>query len=549
MWSRLIDAVAFRDVGRGQLGALLGLAAAAVIALADYLSGDEAILVEALALPPFLTAILAPPRATAAVGACCLALAVGLAWVDDGMAAGGDAVRAATVLAGAGLAFAVSTVRAVLLEARSRDLVLTQANELLEHTLDEERTAERSARLLLQDFGDLATIDMLDAEGEIRNVVVAARDPQLEREVVELRRSPIARTSDQPVAIAIHAGRPSLITRARDVFLRQLVSDPRRVANIRRLYPRSAICVPLEARGERLGALSIVSRSRGRRYGEKDLRVVEHLASRAAVALVNARMHGGQVRIAETLQRGLRPPKPGRVPGLEVGTRFSPAIGLLGGDFYDVFQRGEASWAAVIGDVCGKGPESAVLTALARYTIRAETEHLERPHEVLERLNGILFEEQGDFRYTSACLAFFDLGAMPMRVTLCRAGHPPPLVLRHGGDYEAVESSGTLLGVSESPRLEDATVDLDPGDAVVLYTDGVTDQGLGEEGLRSMLADAAGRPAAEVAAMVEDAARAAAERRHHDDMAVLVIRMNDGRLRPGPGKRTAAVAGSEAPVQ
>jgi serine phosphatase RsbU (regulator of sigma subunit) len=210
------------------------------------------------------------------------------------------------------------------------------------------------------------------------------------------------------------------------------------------------------------------------------MRLVEELARRAAMAIDNARLYSERAHIAHTLQTSLLPPQLPEIPGVEISARYRPGgSGMsteVGGDFYDVFAT-QDGWAVVIGDVCGKGPEAAALTALMRYTIRASAKHSSSPSEILSLLNDAILHEQVDGRFCTAIYASLRSDDDGLRVNLCSAGHPAPLLVCRSGKVVSIGESGTLLGVAEDPQLADDGLQLRRGQTLVLYTDGVTDAG------------------------------------------------------------------------
>jgi serine phosphatase RsbU (regulator of sigma subunit) len=162
-----------------------------------------------------------------------------------------------------------------------------------------------------------------------------------------------------------------------------------------------------------------------------------------------------------------------------VAARFRAAgEGLeVGGDFYDLFETGDSDWAVAIGDVCGKGTEAAAITALARYTVRAAAMRQDDPSQILGLLNEALLRQRTDKRFCTVLYGRLSHnGHGGVGFEFSSGGHPLPLVLRAatsaGGE---VGEPGTLLGIVPDPHLRDETVTLRPGDAVVLYTDGITD--------------------------------------------------------------------------
>jgi integral membrane sensor domain MASE1/serine phosphatase RsbU (regulator of sigma subunit) len=197
----------------------------------------------------------------------------------------------------------------------------------------------------------------------------------------------------------------------------------------------------------------------------------------AAVTTERRRVEDANRFMAETLQKGLLPPRLPEIPGIETAVQFRPAgpRQLVGGDFYDWFESAPGTWDVFVGDVGGKGAAAARTTALARYTLRANATHERRPSDILRQLNGaVLRQAPGEF-CTVAYLRFSLDRTGGARAALAIAGHPLPLLLRAGGRVEEVGQTGTLLGAVRDPQLADRAADLAPGDALVLYTDGLID--------------------------------------------------------------------------
>jgi serine phosphatase RsbU (regulator of sigma subunit) len=165
------------------------------------------------------------------------------------------------------------------------------------------------------------------------------------------------------------------------------------------------------------------------------------------------------------------------MPGLDVAARFRAAgSGIeVGGDFYDLFEVGDASWALAIGDVCGKGTSAAAVTALARHTVRAAAMRHDDPSEILELLNEALLRQSSDRRFCTVLFGHVSMNGQGPVFEFASGGHPLPLLLRADNDAGELGLPGTLLGIVPDPTLSDSRVGLQPGDALVLYTDGVTD--------------------------------------------------------------------------
>jgi sigma-B regulation protein RsbU (phosphoserine phosphatase) len=179
--------------------------------------------------------------------------------------------------------------------------------------------------------------------------------------------------------------------------------------------------------------------------------------------------------LAHTLQQTLIPPSPPAIPGLDIAARYRPAGAgdEVGGDFYDVAQLGPNEWMVAIGDVRGKGVEAAVITSLARHTLRAAMMGHPEPSAALRILNEVLLTAHVD-RFCTVALLRLRTDKDQCHVTLCVAGHPLPL-LRSGGSTATVGQPGTLLGVLAEAELTDVVIDLQPADTLVLFTDGVTE--------------------------------------------------------------------------
>ena len=299
----------------------------------------------------------------------------------------------------------------------------------------------------------------------------------------------------------------------------------------------------LTGRGAELGMLEVVDVP-DREFSARDETVLTQLAQLASVAISNAQLYERERTIAQTLQRSLRPGGLPDVPGLSAAVRFRPAGESveLGGDFYDLFAAGGGAWAALIGDVQGKGPDAAAVTALARHTLRAGAVYEQRPSGVLALLHTALREQRTDGRFCTVAHAHLMIGPGRLQVELACGGHPLPLVVHPDGRVEPVGRLGTLLGTDIEPQLYDVTVELGAGEVLLLYTDGVTEvrrrrrEVFGLPQLTELLRTCAGLPPDAVADRVEAAVISASEGRLRDDMAILALGATP--MLPGPGARS-----------
>jgi sigma-B regulation protein RsbU (phosphoserine phosphatase) len=184
-------------------------------------------------------------------------------------------------------------------------------------------------------------------------------------------------------------------------------------------------------------------------------------------------------RLARTLQQTLLPPALSEVPGMEVAAYYHPASAdEVGGDFYDLFPLTEDTWGFFLGDVSGKGAAAAVVTSLARYTLRAAAVHDPDPTIALATLNTVLHQQfhGADPRYCTVVHGSVRPDGDRATVTLATGGHPPALLIRADGTSTFLHlPGGQLVGALPSARFTAADVHLGPGDTMLLYTDGLTE--------------------------------------------------------------------------
>ena len=412
--------------------------------------------------------------------------------------------------------------------------------------LDYEATLERVARLAVPLLADYCLVDIVGDDGFIRRLAVAHADPAEEALAQELRRYPPHPTGSQGVPKALRTRQPEIYADITEADLANLARSEPHLHVLRRLGPRSGMTVPLFVgeSGRALGALSFAYTGRsGRRHTPDDLALAEDLARRAALALDNARLYHAQQTIAQTLQQSLLPPLLVEVPHIEVAACYHPVgAGVeVGGDFYDLFESRNGAWDVVLGDVSGKGPEAAAVTALVRYAARAAAMRLSEPGQILSLLNDAVCRQTSGERFCT--MAYLCLEPPARRgavahLTVGVAGHPLPLLVRKKGTVEAIGQPGMVLGAVPDLPFGDESADLFPGDSLVLYTDGVIEarrprgEGgsgggdlYGEERLAALLRSCAGLTAQALLKRVESDVMAFQSNDPADDIAILVLRV------------------------
>jgi serine phosphatase RsbU (regulator of sigma subunit) len=418
-----------------------------------------------------------------------------------------------------------------LLAERWRSAFLAEASRRLSGSLNPDRVARTAALLAVPALGDCAIVLLpgvrgrivwyrfdgdSSGEGNIQGIIEAGDLPE-----------------GSPIAEAL-AGLP-------------VGEDPRLVEDLRWLLPPdfsrtgSALLLTLPGHAEAAGALAVV-RSAGRAGFEPvEHHLIRQFAVRTGSAIAAAALYSEQAQTADLLQASLLPQELPEIEGIAFGAAYRAARERLriGGDFYDVFAGPEGHWTFLLGDVCGKGVEAAVHTGQARQTAHALRLLENRPSKLLELLN------QAVFSRAQPQLATLVIGSVTpeprgaLAIRLASGGHPAPLVVRSDGRVEEVKASGLAIGVIPDATFSEVAVRLEPGESLVIYSDGVPEarggptgsEFYGQDRLVSTLAGYAGAPAAALAQRIEQTVGDWLDGREHDDIAVLVVQARPSQRR------------------
>ncbi|MBB5867905.1 GAF domain-containing protein [Allocatelliglobosispora scoriae] len=290
---------------------------------------------------------------------------------------------------------------------------------------------------------------------------------------------------------------------------------------------RSGLVVPLLIGNDIIGALVLLDTAERRTYSHHDVVFAREMGERVARAIDTARSYQHQAHIARTLQQSLLPQTLPPIPGVTVHARYQAGAGTeVGGDFYDLFPIGDDTWLVVVGDVCGKGPEAAVVMSLTRATLRALALHEHSPKRLLTLLNEALLAQLHDYRFVTVSLATLRPQGGRLVVDLALAGHPPPIVRRAGTATAATDSYGTLLGGFPNIRLGETSLVLAPGESIVFYTDGVEDHQTSAKDQATRLLEQLGDAPADRIADVFTASARNAPPGKQDDLVVLTLELD-----------------------
>jgi serine phosphatase RsbU (regulator of sigma subunit) len=424
-----------------------------------------------------------------------------------------------------------------------RNRFLAEASRLLGSSIDHAQTLRNVAWAAVPQIADWCAVDLVDAAGLREQVVAAHRDPAKLALAQRLRAYEPERTDpDQGIGMVLRTGEPQLHAEITDEMLVAGGRDEEHLRLLREVGLYSALVVPLRTPARTLGAMTLVNAESRRRFTEDDLVFAEQLADRAAVAVDNARLYQARSRTAATLQRSLLPDVVPRIPGWEVAALYraagaDPAL-EVGGDFYDFIETPDG-WLAIIGDVTGKGVEAATLTSLLRHGARFIGQADARPAAILRRLDLALKQRATLSLCTTLCVGLSAGG-----VVFSSAGHPMPLLVGPGGAVREVGEPGRLLGLANPFAWRDQTIAIEPGETIVLYTDGVTDtrgerERFGDGRLQELLvsAGAAGGSPEELLARLDAELADFQVGAQADDTAVIAMR-----LTPAPAPTPAATA-------
>jgi PAS domain S-box-containing protein len=409
---------------------------------------------------------------------------------------------------------------------QQRSAFLAEASVVLASSLDYAQTLQNVARLAVPEIADWCGVDLVDADGDRVPVAVAHVDPARLQLAEELRRYPLTDADvEHGLGRVLRTGESVLYPDIPDQMLSLAAVSDEHLALLRALEMRSAAVVPIRLGKRILGAMTLVGAESGRILDRADLELAEQIASRAAVAIENSRLYSERSMIARTLQESLLPERLPEIPGYELAGAYLPAFEgtEVGGDFYDawVVSRG---WMITIGDVTGKGFEAAALTSLVRHNLRAMSEFVSSPAELLARLDSVLKKQGKGSTCTAILLRLDEDGA-----TIAMGGHPLPIRItsvgaRHVGDF------GPMIGAFEGVAWQDTSLPLTPGDILVMYTDGVTDA-VGTDGerwgqfrLRDTLDGCRDLTASKVVERLNDAVASFQVGDHADDTAILALR-------------------------
>jgi PAS domain S-box-containing protein len=361
---------------------------------------------------------------------------------------------------------------------RSAREFLIAATRDLDASLDPTETAANIVAKAVPDLAEVCVIDFILDDGRIGDSVAASVIPGAAKKLEQIRRgSPLDPEGRHPVAQVLRADEPMIFhDLGRPDVTATIAQTDEHQAFVAEAGYESAAVVGLIARGQQIGALSFLHAQADIRYEPEDLEFLAELGDRAALALDNARLYQERDAIARNLQRGLRPPRPARVEGLESSVIFEAAgRGIeIGGDLYDLLPTADGCWV-LVGDVAGKGSEAAGVSVAVRHAVRGLTREVDEPEEVLSRVNELLLEGTGLNDFATALLVRLRRDEGGWTLTAASAGHPPAVHVRRGG--ARLLGGGTVLGALQDAKVQRHDAPFAEGDTLLCCTDGWLEAG------------------------------------------------------------------------
>jgi len=328
------------------------------------------------------------------------------------------------------------------------------------------------------------------------------------------------------------------------LIVSQAEHDPRFFGDVARtgFRTRNMICVPLR-NGERqvIGVLQALNRKGSLTFNDDDIPVFLALSDHAAIAIEKAKLHREalekqrlerEISLAQAIQSGFFPKSWPELPGIEVAGLSEPAS-QVGGDYFDVIELGGDRCALVVADISGKGFSAALLMASLRAALRAQVHNRLKVEETISMVNSAFVEDSPANRFVT--LFYGEVDCRIHRFRFVNAGHNPPFFLRHNDQsLHQLEEGGPILGFMKGLPFVPGEVELEVGDTILMYTDGVVEaqnqagEMFGDDRLKEILLAAADEGAGRLIARVHDAVdKFVNGAPQYDDLTLLVLRRTE----------------------
>ena len=267
----------------------------------------------------------------------------------------------------------------------------------------------------------------------------------------------------------------------RPLLVNDLATDERFAgADTQDLSVKSVLSVPLELKGRLIGILNLFNKAEGE-FTNEDSRLVAIIGAQCAQVIENARLYVEEIKLkrlqedmrhASAIQQQLLPSKPPEIPGIQLAGVSHPARDV-GGDYFDFIDLGDNRWGIAVGDVSGKGMPAALTMANLQALLRGFAHSSHSVASCISEVNRLLTSSTGSKTFVTLIYGVYD--ANTRQLTYCNAGHNPPFMFRADGTKEELDVGGLVAGAFDFSSYEEATIQLNPNERLVLFTDGVTE--------------------------------------------------------------------------
>jgi sigma-B regulation protein RsbU (phosphoserine phosphatase) len=303
---------------------------------------------------------------------------------------------------------------------------------------------------------------------------------------------------------------------------------------------RNAMSVPMTVKSSLIGVITVYNKKENKRFTDDEQRLLAIIATQSAQVVENARLYEKEkelvtiqkeMKLAAQIQAELLPASPPQFPQYQLAGKSIPAQSV-GGDYFDFIPVDDNRIAVCLGDVSGKGLPAAMLMANLQATLRGQTLVANSPKQCIERSNKLLLQSTSDEKY--ATLFYGILNTANNQLSYTNAGHNPPLIISKDGSVRLLRTGGIMVAMMDNFPFEEETLELKPGDTLVLYSDGITEaindkeDEFGEERLTDLLKKSAQLPAEEmITSVVEVVNKHAGNMPQADDMTMVVLKMKE----------------------
>lgn len=298
----------------------------------------------------------------------------------------------------------------------------------------------------------------------------------------------------------------------------------------------SMLSIGMRYKGRPLGVLRVYTNEE-RAFDQHEIELLKAIAAQASAAIENARLleerlqseaMERQIKMAAEVQQRMLPSDPPSVPGVQLAYTYVPCFELAG-DFFDFIELPDNNLGLVVADVSGKGVPASLIMASVRAALRAQVDNVYYLYEAIRRLNIMLWRDTKPTEFVTLIYGVYD--AKTHRLTYCNAGHPPALLLRKG-EVRELPSDNMVLGIEPNEKYRQDFVDLEPGDAILMYSDGLPDamnfdkEPYGKDRILTAFRSSGGNSAQEIADhLLWDVRRFVGLTSRSDDLTMIVMKV------------------------